>query len=927
MPRKKAASPTHARVIRTKFEPPRASRRTVPRDRALSLLSLGAERLLTVLRAPAGFGKTTVLADWRGQRLAAGRPVAWLTLDEDDNDPGSFVHYVIRALSDALGELADHAPELSADPESAPPKVMLTSLINALDTIDAPVTLILDDYDRISAAVIHDLLSFLLLHAPDTLHVVIAARAEPPLPLAYLRAHDDLVEIDASHLRFDLDDARRFFGEVAALNLDAGQSRALHDATEGWVAGMQLAAISLRDQTDASRVIDALPGRFRAINDYLAEAVLPSLAPHTVEFLLRSAILERFNGPLCEAVTGRTDAADQLADLHQRNAFVQSLDDAQRWFRFHALFRDFLRAELLRRFPDEVISLHTRAAQWFAGQRLWAEAVRHALAAERLDLAAEWVEHCAMREVEDSRVHVLLTWARKLPAPAIRARPRLRLAVAWALLLTIELDAAMAIVDDLDAQGESLALAEHGLDPAAVESELLALRFCITALQDDTVGALPFGEQFVERLRDGTAGDEPVVWAVQATLNGLTHCYQKAGRVAEARAMQSADLYPLSRDRTRNLFTQCYRAATLSACDLREAQLFEAARRLREALALAERHAGRRSAAATLVACSLAALHYEWNQLDEVDQLLADRLDIVDEACYLDSVRSAYLALTRLAMVRGEFDTAHSLLDRGELLANRRGWHRLTAVCLAERVRLYLLEDHPLDARAAQVRLEGLLPARMPDALGAASETWRVLAIARARTWLHAGRAIDAVTALEGLMDDAREGSSPYLDARTRALLAVALDRAGRPDDAQVQVVKLLQLGAASGLIRSLADEGEGFARLLRRLPETAWPQTPAALKWRDQLQTVLGISAGAAPKARSAVTLIEPLSKRELDVLTLIARGLSNEQAARALQLGAETVKWHLKNVYGKLGVSRRTLAVHRARQMALISDDPPPS
>ena len=921
MPRKKAAGATGHRVIRTKLRPPRAARRVVRRERALQLLALGVERALTLLRAPAGFGKTTVLADWCGQLQAGRHLVAWVTLDEDDNDTSSFVTYVIRALGDALGSLADHVPELRADPESAAPKVKLTSAINALESIDVPVVLVLDDYDRIHASAIHDLLSFLLLHAPSSLHVVIAARGEPPLPLAYLRAHDDLVEIDASHLRFDLDDARRFFGEVAALELDAGQSRALHDATEGWVAGMQIAAISLRDHGDADRLISGFGGKFRAIDEYLGQAVLAHLDEGTIGFLLRIAILERFDGSVCEAVTGVADGSALLAQLHQQSYFLQSLDDEQLWYRYHALFRDFLRGELLRRMPAEIAPLHERAAGWFAEHHLWAEAVRHALAAERIDLATQWVEHCAMREVEDSRVHTLLAWVRKLPEQAIRSRQRLRLAVAWALLLTIQLDEAMAVVDDLCSQQE-----QGAFPPSrAVESELLALRFCITALKDDTAVALPIGERFLERLRLGMRGEECAVWTVQATLNGLTFCYQKAGRVEEARAMQQPGLYPVSRDSSRNLFTQCYRAGTLGSCDLRQFRLFEAARQWREALQLAERHAGRRSAAATLVACPLAALHYEWNELDEAEQLLSDRFDIVDEACYLDSVQAAYLAMSRLAIARGDCGAAHRLLDRGELVAHRRGWQRLTAVCLAERVTLYLRENHSLEAQAVCERLARLAPPAAPRIACALSEIWRVAQLAHARCLLHDGQAAKVAALLQPVLEDEEAECSPYTGARTRMLLSVALERGGRHDEARQVLSALLDMAARSGMVRSIADEGLRAAPLLRELSSRLVTASPAAARWRDTLFVAMGLDAAPSGKPHPAQTLIEPLSPRERDVLTLVARGLSNEQAARALQLGVETVKWHLKNVYSKLGVSRRILAVQRARQMDLITDDAP--
>lgn len=905
-------------VIRTKLGPPRAGRRMVRRDGVIATLMLGLERRLTVLRAPAGFGKTVVLADWRQRLLADGRIVAWVTLDLDDNDPTQFIAYLTQALADALGQLADHVPELTGHSEIASPKVTLTSIINALDSIRVPIALILDDYDRIHAGAMHDLLAFLVLHAPANLHVVVATRHEPPLPLAYLRAHDELVEIDAAGLRFGYEDTRRFFGELATLRLDAGQTRVLHDATEGWVAGLQIAAIALRGRGDPARVIGAFSGKFKAVNEYLADAVLPSLDEATVLFLLRTSILERLSGPLCEAVAGVEHCGGLLAHLHQQNFFLQSLDDEGQWYRYHALFGDFLGAELERRLPLERTRLHERAAGWFAGHELWPEAVRHALAAGRLDLATQWVEHCAMREVEDSRVHNLLAWVRKLPEAAVRQRQRLRMAVAWALLLTIRIDEAMSVVDSIQRQIDA---GEFARDEQ-VEAELMASRFCITALKDDTAAALPIGEQCLERLLARPPGNHHAVWISQAVLNGLTHCYQKAGRVDIARAMQQPGLYPLSRDSARNLFTQCYRATTLGACDMREARLHQGARQLREAMHLAETRAGRRSAAATLVACPLAAAHYEWNELEEAEQLLADRLDIVDDACYLDSVRSAYLVLARLHMVRGDHEAAHAILDRADLVAAQRHWTRLAAVALAERLRLWLLQGCPLEAETTLARLEGLTAASAPAVASVESETWRVRGIARARLLLQQRQPEDAVVLLQSVLEDENPLKNPYPSARTRALLVVALEQQGKRAQALQQLETLLHIAEPAGMIRSIADEGAPLAAVVRHWHAALRvPQSP----WQESLLRALGLDGAAAPAPEMATAgrpaaLVEPLSKREHDVLSLVAQGLSNEQAARALRLGTETVKWHLKNVYSKLGVSRRTLAVHRAREMDLI-------
>ena len=918
-------------MIRTKLAPPRTPRNVVHRPGILESLDLGCDRVLTVVQAPAGFGKSTVLTEWRNRLIERGRIVAWVTLDEDDNDPAQFAAYVTGALAEALGPLADHAPEFTAESETAPPKVRLTSVINALDPIDARITLVLDDYERIHSSSVQDLLSFLLLRAPANLNVVIATRSEPALPLAYLRAHDELVEVGPDKLRFDLEDTQRFFAVASTLKLDPAEARTLYDATEGWVTGLQIASIALRGQTDAGPLIAGFSGKFKAINAYLAESVLPNLDPAVVEVLLRTSILERFNGPLCEAVAGvpAGEGAARLLQLHQQNLFLQALDDENRWFRYHALFRDFLRGELERRLPHRIRDLHTGAARWFADAGFWAEAVRHALAAERLDLATEWVERCAMREVEASRVHELLAWVRKLPEESVRTRHRLRMAMAWALMLTQQLDEALAIVEDLAAQTRGVPSA------TALETELLALRFCIIALKDQTAAALPLGERCLERLETVRADDEHSALVIQAFLNGLTHCYQKAGRVEDARAMLSPERYPLLPDTSRNLVTQAYRAIVLSACDLREAKLHQGARELREALRLAELHAGTRSAAATMIACSLAAVHYEWDDLDKADELLADRLDIVDETCYLDSVRMAYLTRARVAAVRGDEDGAHSILDRAEHIALRRGWTRLGAVVLAERMRLWLQAGRPREAEAALQRLEQSTSAVAPSVPSAASETWRVRCLAQARWLLHQNRHADAATLLHAVLADEDPTRSPYPCARVRVMLAVALSQARDLEPARAQVRALLEIGEMSGMVRSIADEGAAIASLIVRELGTS-DAGKAVTDWRAALRAALGKSvgtgsvsapAGTVPAGRAAPggpreTLVEPLSARERDILSLIARGMSNEQAARALRLGTETVKWHLKNVYSKLGVSRRTLAVHRARKLDLLGD-----
>lgn len=920
--KRRASASDGNRLIRTKLAPPRSPRHVVSRASVLSSLAVGNDRKLTVVRAPAGFGKTTVLSDWRERLRAAQRMVGWFTLDVEDDDPHQFVAYLKTAFADALGPLTRDVPELLNEDTVASPKVSLTSIVNALNRVPDDITLILDDTDRVHHGPILDLLAFLILRAPSNLHFVVATRTELSLPLAHLRARDELVEIDAEDMRFDIRDTHRFLHDQCGLKLDASQTRSLHEATEGWAAGLQMAAIALRGRTAPTLVIQSFSGTHRAVNDYLAKAVLPNIAEPEADFLLRTSILDRLNGSLCTALTGVASGQQVLERLSEQNLFIQALDFEGRWYRYHALFADFLRDQLADRHPGQVKLLHERAARWFSDHGLWSEAVRHALAAERIDLASLWVERCAMREVEDSRVHDLLAWVRKLPDAAVGTR--LRVAMAWALLLTIQLDEAMTVVEGL-----AHAQADGALPPAdatGLDAELLSLRFCITALRDDTAAALAIGEQFRPWLTSTVARDEHAVWAYQALLNGMTHCYMLGGDLERARAVLQPEHYPLLDDPHRNLFTTSYRACVLAGCDIQEGRLVEGARRLRQALELAESHAGRCSAAATLVACSLATLHYEWDELDELDQLLADRLDLIDDACFLDSVRSAYVALAWLSGVRGDFAAAHGFLERAEVVASRRRWLRLSASALAEHVRLSLADDHPVDAERALKRLEAMTDPRPPDVPCAASETWRLRCVARARLHLYRHETSAAIGLLRHVMDDENPASRPYPAVRTRILLAMALKEDGQGKAALEQARLALRCAEPAVMIHSISDEGEAAAGLARELVATR--QIPAGTlqsPWFARLRKALRLDRPqqeAAVVPQSGSNLAEPLSQREREVLALVAQGLSNEDTAGSLALATETVKWHLKNIYGKLGVSSRTLAVHRARQLDLLRD-----
>ncbi|MBN8285675.1 AAA family ATPase, partial [Zoogloea sp.] len=473
-------------LIRTKLAPPLVGGSLVDRAALLGQLSQGLSRRLTVLVAPAGFGKTTLLAAWHAALSQQGTACAWVTLERDD-DLYLFGAYLLEALAVDCG-VGRRAQALIRNDPLVPAKNVVSVLINEIAEAGRPIVLILDDLDQLESAPAHEALFRLLRHGPDNFHVVVSGRSAPPLPLSHFQSRNQLLCPDADTLRFDRSDTGRFLHEVAGLKLDAARVQALWQATEGWIAGLQLASIALRNGADAAG-IGAGPGAAtREIAQYLTENVLATLPGRLVDFLLRLSVLDRVSPALGAAVSGFDDAAALLDELERRNLFLAPLDAARSWYRFHALFADYLRERALRQIPAEIPALHRRASAWLAQQRLWPEAVKHALAAGDEDAAATWVEHSAMALIERSDMRTLRTWLGRLPPHVIHGRLRLRLAEAWCQALSLRPREAVATLHDIQEDLARGILDTH--DDAALRCELLAMRALIAGLTDDSPASL-----------------------------------------------------------------------------------------------------------------------------------------------------------------------------------------------------------------------------------------------------------------------------------------------------------------------------------------------------------------------------------------------------------------------------------------------------
>ncbi|HXH01723.1 MAG TPA: LuxR C-terminal-related transcriptional regulator [Candidatus Competibacteraceae bacterium] len=889
-------------LISTKLGPPHYAGPLVPRDRLYPLLELGLQRRLTLLRAAAGFGKTTLLAQWRQVLLERGIPVAWLSLDEEDDEPSQFLAYVAATLGEAArGALG--APRLFQEPGTpVPVKAVIASLINDLATLGRQIVLILDDYQRLANPAIHEAVSRLLLHAPANLQLIIASRGEPPLPLSRLRAEDQLVVLDAAELRFVPAEGEHFLRHHAPCSLTPAQVQQVHAATEGWVAGLQLFAISLRGQADASGFSRAFSGRSRAISAYLEQTVFTRLSQPTVEFLMRTALLERLCAPLCETVTGVSDGQAMLESLEAQQLFLQPLDEEGRWFRYHRLFAEFLQFRLQREHPTEIPLLHQRACDWFSAQGLWAEAVRHALAAGNESRAIELVQRCARRLVEGGGIPLLLGWLNRLPPEALHGEPRLRLDLAWALTLSYRLDEARRLLDELAADA---ALA------AELRADLHAAQALHAAFSDDSAQALAQGYACL-------ASQPPAgAWARGVTGNVLRYACVHAGRFAELGSLPSPG--PAQEGTRSDAFQAVYCQVLLGQGEWKQGRLGEAAKHYRGAFRLAAEALGAHSTAAALAACFVADLCYEWNETERVRPLLEQRFEVIDEACPVDAVLRAYRALARTLALAGEPGDAHSLLSRAQQLGQSRRWPRLEAVCLAERLRLSVERDEIAEAERLLFRLQSV-QLRPAAERCAASEIQQHYELGKARLLLAKGEYTLAVRLIESQLEQLHGSGFRYQALRHRILLARALDSAGLRDKALRCLERALSASAPAGLVRSFVDEGgrirlllEELQSFLRRRPHSLIPLT-----YLDHLLAAFARTAPAAAPAAGA--LLEALSLREHDILSLIARGLSNKEIARVLDISLETVKWHLKNLYGKLGVASRTQAVHRARSLGLL-------
>jgi len=903
-------------LLETKFYAPKRRRGMVPRPHLTERLDRGTQSTLTLVSAPAGFGKSTLVAEWLAVAAAGGSVTAWLSLEPSDNHPVAFWTHLIAALQTVAPGVGAKALSLL---ESAEPSIdaVLAPLLNELNAVPDDIVLVLDDYHTVDAPEIQVGVAFMLEHLPARVHLVMATRADPVLPLARLRTRGELIEIRASDLRFTPDEATAYFNGVMGLALTAGDVATLEGRTEGWIAALQLAGLSMQGRDDIASFIAGFAGDDRYIVDYLVEEVLHHQPEQVRSFLLQTSILTRMSGPLCDAVTGQDGGKATLEALDRGNLFLIPLDDRRRWYRYHHLFADVLHARLLDEQPEHVTELHRRATEWYEQEGERPEAIRHAMAGKDLARAADLVELAMPATGRDRQEANLRSWLEALPDELIRMRPVLSDAYAGSLLVRGEVEGVETRLQDaerwLGATPETTTAPEAGSAAMVVVDEeafrslpgsIAVHRAGLALILGDMAGTMAHAR----RALDLVAENDHLHRGGASVLLGLT-CW--AGGDLDAASRWYADGIP-SLERAGHLSDMI--GCWLALADIRLVQ-----GRLGEALSIQKRGLALATGQGRPVLRGAADMHVgisdilrERDDLEGARRHLMMSADLGEENGLPQNRYRSRVALARIRQAEGDLDGALELL--------------------AEAERAYVADFSPNVRPVAALTARAWIAAgRLSEALGWARE--RGLSAADDLTYLREFEHITLARLLlaQGMRDQAGHAIGEALDLAERLLVAA---EAGGRDGSVIDILVVLALarhanddvtGALASLDRAVAmaepegyvriiiDEGPAMATLLKLAAKHTNPPS--------YVRRLLAATGTAERRMPVEQRLIEPLSERELEVLRLLESDLDGPDIARELTVSLPTVRTHTRNIYAKLGVNSRSAAVRRAAELGLLS------
>ncbi|MBE2223618.1 MAG: LuxR family transcriptional regulator [Anaerolineae bacterium] len=909
-------------ILATKLFIPTPRPKIVGRPRLIEQINEGLHRKLTLISAPAGFGKTTLVSEWvahlrmtnddlrldavSGSQIVNPKSiivnrVAWLSLDEGDNEPARFLTYFVAALQTLVPDLGEGVLAVLQSPQPPPTEAILTVLLNEITAVSTPIILILDDYHRIDAQAIDHALAFLLDHLPPHMHLMMTTREDPSLPLARYRVGGQLTELRATDLRFTLDEATAFLNQAMGLALSAEEIIALETRTEGWIAGLQLAALSMHGQENSSSFIQSFTGSHRFILDYLVEEVLNQQSEAVQTFLLYTSILDRLCGPLCEAVLQDAALAGQetLAYLERANLFLVPLDNERHWYRYHHLFGDLLRQRLQQSLPptdssdggDKVVELHSRASIWFEENGLEIEAFQHAAAAHDIDRAERLMAGRGMPLLFRGAVAPVMNWLASLETAVLNARPSLWVTYASAFLFISQIAGIEEKLQAAEAALEGKELDEKTRD---LIGRIASMRATVAVAQSQIDTILTQSRIALDNLHpDNLPVRTSIIWnmgyahQLQGDRVAAKHAYIEAKTVSEAIG---------------HFIINIMSTIGVGGMQEMENQLHLAAHTYQDALNLIGEPPMGVACAAHL---GLARIAYEWNDMEAAQRHGEQSLPLAQQFhSSVDRAVACEVFLARLKLAQGDVAGAAALIAKASQSAQEQQFvYRLPEVTAVHV--LILLQQGNL-AAAEQVAQAQDLP------------------LSQARVYLAQGNAAQALAVLEPYRQQIETKGWADERLRTMVLQAIAYDAQGDGETAVSLLHQALTEAEPEGFIRTFIDEGQPMAELLVKMKDEGGRVKDYVNKLLDSFEKqdyfhpsslIPSASSGQAPQP-----LVEPLSERELEVLQLVAQGLSNRDISEQLFLAVDTVKGHNRRIFEKLQVQNRTEAARRARELGLV-------
>ncbi len=922
-------------LLKTKLHIPRLRAERVQRPHLTARLDASRHFPLTLVSAPAGFGKTTLLAEWatevtdaKATENATTSPsstrepsntqavqVAWVSLDDGDNDSSRFLAYLVAAFRLLRPGLAPGADVVLGTPSPPVPERILTELLNDLEKTPGSFALVLDDYHVITAQAVHDAVTFLLDHLPPGLGLMIATRVDPPLPLSRLRARNQLLELRAADVRFTLDEAAAFLNTSMGLPLSADDIATLEARTEGWIAGLQMAALSLQHRPDTTEFIHAFSGSHRHILDYLVDEVLMRQSEDVQTFLLHTSILDRMCGPLCDAVlnddrhtpgafisSSRSQAI--LEYLDRANLFLVPLDDDRRWYRYHHLFADLLRAQLQQRQPEAVTDLHARASEWYEQAGFDNDAIEHAFLAQDFERAARLIER-NFRDMWQRSDPRFLPFAQQLPEDAVRGRLWLRAYRAMLLITLGHLGQAEALLHDTEARR----VTQWPRDERDAVALMGVGRVYIADLLGRPSSIIEVGEQALEIVSE----DLPPLRNTIAYWLGIA--YYLRGRFGDAERVWSDSLRRDWNSQTTNIIAPS--VSKLARMRAIQGRLDDAENICRETLRLMEERGIAAFYIGGLVPIALADILRERNDLRSAEELARRGLEALQPWPSPNPRGSAYATLARIQRTTGDADGAtRTLADMDRLTAGAMLTPDVRAERDAEQVRLWLRQGDRASVEAWTAQALATEDSR----LAFRSELDH---LTLCRVLLAQGEARRANTLLTRLAEAAEAGGRIGRLIEILALQAIALEQEGDAAQALAVLSRALALAEPEGYVRVFLDEGEQMAALLSRANVEYAARLRALFKDASspvECHAPRQASAACIGDEEQPAALVEPLSERELEVLRLLAAGLTTREIAARLFITPGTVKVHIHHIYGKLDVQNRVQAIARARELRLL-------